>query len=125
MQYVGLFISFIIFGRVLITACSAFRAGLRQVPGPVLAKITPFWRVWWLWGGNAHEGYRKLHEKYGRIVRTAPDAVEISDPAVIPSIYGINSKFVKVSAQAIGQRAQPIGCLTTFYFSLSFIRLSL
>ncbi|KAH8683619.1 cytochrome P450 [Ilyonectria robusta] len=45
--------------------------------------------------GNAHINYRKLHDKYGPIVRTAPNVVDISDPAVIPSIYAIGSKFVK------------------------------
>lgn len=78
----------------------AFQQGLRQIPGPWLAKVSPLWRLWFVWDGTAHEGYRKLHKKYGPIVRTAPNVVDISDPAVIPNIYGINSKFKKVFISA-------------------------
>lgn len=75
-----------------------FWGSLRNVPGPLLAKFSPFWRVWFVRKGDAHVRYRSLHEKYGSIVRTAPSVVDISDPAVIPTIYGIGSKFLKVCA---------------------------
>ncbi|KAH7267929.1 cytochrome P450 [Fusarium solani] len=45
--------------------------------------------------GNAHEEYKLLHDKYGPIVRTAPNVVDISDPTSIATIYGISSKFLK------------------------------
>jgi hypothetical protein len=76
----------------------AFGSDLRGVPGPWVAKFSPIWRVWFVRNGNAHEGYRSLHEKYGPMVRTAPNVIDISDPAVIPTIYGISSKFLKVRA---------------------------
>lgn len=34
------------------------------------------------------------------IVRTGPTHVSVSDPAQIPVIYGISSKFTKVSSEA-------------------------
>ncbi|KAH6984446.1 cytochrome P450 [Ilyonectria sp. MPI-CAGE-AT-0026] len=74
---------------------TALQRGLREIPGPWIAKFNPFWRVEFVWKGNAHINYRKLHDKHGPIVRTAPNVVDISDPAVIPSIYAIGSKFVK------------------------------
>ncbi|KAH9205669.1 putative P450 monooxygenase [Leptodontidium sp. 2 PMI_412] len=39
--------------------------------------------------------YLDLHEKYGPIVRTGPNTVSLSDPLVIPTIYGISSSFLK------------------------------
>ena len=47
--------------------------------------------------GNAPLVYRELHNKYGEIVRTAPNVVDISHPAAIQKIYSINSKFLKVN----------------------------
>ncbi|KAF2683060.1 cytochrome P450 [Lentithecium fluviatile CBS 122367] len=69
--------------------------GLRHIPEPWLAKFTPLWRIWFVWDGSAHVGYRRLHERYGPIVRTAPNVVNISDPAAINTIFGIGSRFTK------------------------------
>lgn len=73
------------------------RPGLRQLPGPRLAAITRLWNLTNVIGGNAPKNFRKLHEKYGRIVRTGPNHVSISDPAAVPEIYGILSTYAKVS----------------------------
>ncbi|GKT51986.1 cytochrome P450 monooxygenase [Colletotrichum spaethianum] len=62
---------------------------------PWLARLTSFWRISLVLKGKAHDRYRKLHQKYGPIVRTAPNVVDISDPSAISIIYGINSKFLK------------------------------
>ncbi|KAI0170695.1 cytochrome P450 [Pestalotiopsis sp. NC0098] len=74
---------------------ATFRPGLRNVPGPWPAKFTSLWRVMFVYDGEAHEKYRKLHTTYGPIVRTAPNVVDISDPSAISAIYGINSKYLK------------------------------
>lgn len=81
---------------VLHYARNALRRGLRNLPGPFGAKFTSLWRVSITYKGNGVENYRKLHEKYGKIVRTGPNHVAVSDPAMIPLIYGIASKFRKV-----------------------------
>ncbi|PVH68975.1 cytochrome P450 [Cadophora sp. DSE1049] len=46
---------------------------------------------------EAPRNYRALHDKYGPIVRVGPNHVSVSDPAMIPIIYGISSKFTKTS----------------------------
>ncbi|CAG9990779.1 unnamed protein product [Clonostachys byssicola] len=73
----------------------SLRPGLRDLPGPWLARYTPLWRLMFVFNGKAPEGYRKLHAKHGQIVRTAPKVVDISDPSAISLIYGIGSKFIK------------------------------
>ncbi|OHF00198.1 hypothetical protein CORC01_04606 [Colletotrichum orchidophilum] len=73
----------------------AFRQGLRDIPGPLVARFSSLWRLLLVRKGKAHDEYRKLHQTYGQVVRTAPHVVDISDPAAISAIYGINSKFLK------------------------------
>ena len=51
--------------------------------------------------GNAHTLYIDLQRRYGKIVRVGPKKVAISDPETIPIIYGISSKYNKVSCLVI------------------------
>lgn len=75
---------------------SSFRKGLSSLPGPFLAKFSGIYRLSLVHHGHAPERYRELHENYGPIVRTGPNHVSISDTTMIPTIYGIGSKFLKV-----------------------------
>lgn len=86
----------ILVGWLVSLVHTTLRPGLRNIPGPWVAKFTQAWRIGLVWKGNAHEEYKLLHEKYGPIVRTAPNVVDISDPTSIATIYGISSKFLKV-----------------------------
>ncbi|PVH70745.1 cytochrome P450 [Cadophora sp. DSE1049] len=45
--------------------------------------------------GDSPANYLKIHQKYGKIVRVGPNHVSVSDPSMIPVIYGIGSKFLK------------------------------
>ncbi|KAL6252615.1 hypothetical protein RBB50_000334 [Rhinocladiella similis] len=74
---------------------SAFAEGLRDLPGPLGARFLGIQRVRMTRSGDAPKHHRALHEKYGSVVRIAPGHVSISDPAMVPIIYGINSKFTK------------------------------
>ena len=75
----------------------AYRKGIRDVPGPWVAKFSILYRLSLIIKGRAPEEYGKLHGKYGNVVRVGPNQVSINDPAAIPQIYGISSKFGKVS----------------------------
>lgn len=85
---------------VLQSIAVALKPGIRSIPGPFLARFSKLHRMWHISKGNAPVFYRELHEKYGPIVRTGPATVDISDPAAITIIYGISSKFLKVSELA-------------------------
>lgn len=87
-----LYLSFCVFRSCL----TAFAPNLRCIPGPAIARFTRFYRPWKISQGDAPVFYRKLHAKYGPIVRTGPNSVDISDPKAVTVIYGINSKFLKV-----------------------------
>ncbi|KAF5987957.1 cytochrome P450 monooxygenase [Fusarium bulbicola] len=73
-----------------------FRTGLRNIPGPRLARYTGLYRPSLVYKGDSPRRYQLLHEKYGPIVRTGPNHVSVSDPAMIPVIYGIGKNFQKV-----------------------------
>ena len=77
---------------------TAFKNGVRELPGPVLARFSGLYRFSMVYNGKGPGRYRELHEKYGPIVRTGPYHVSVSDPSMIPTIYGIGSKFTKLCA---------------------------
>ncbi|KAH0437089.1 cytochrome P450 [Colletotrichum camelliae] len=93
-KYIALLVGVVVY-TVAVSIFRAWRPGLSQIPGPCLARYSSIWRVMFVWNGNAHERYRELHAKYGPIVRTAPNVVDISDPSAMFTIYGIGSKFLK------------------------------
>jgi hypothetical protein len=96
-QFSALFALLIAFAWVANTVRIRFRPGLRQLPGPRLAAYSRLWNLLTASSGNAHQIFRSLHEKYGKIVRTGPNHVSIADPALIPVLYGTNNKYLKVS----------------------------
>jgi hypothetical protein len=75
---------------------TALRSGLRSLPGPFAARFTGLYRLKLVYKGDAPYRYRQIHEKYGPIVRVGPNHVSVSDEAMIPVMYGIGSKFLKV-----------------------------
>ena len=81
---------------LLSSLLTAFRTGLKELPGPILARFSGLYRLSLVLAGQAPYEYRKLHEQYGPIVRTGPNHVSIADPAVVPQVYGIGSHYMKV-----------------------------
>lgn len=51
--------------------------------------------MWSIYRTHSHKYEIELHQKYGKVVRLAPNLLSISDPAEINHIYGITTKFVK------------------------------
>lgn len=69
---------------------------LRRVPGPKFNAVSRFpWIRDWL-SGNLHLAVQNLHEKYGPIVRVAPDEVSFIKSSAWNDIYGTKgAKFVE------------------------------
>ncbi|KAL5361449.1 cytochrome P450 [Aspergillus floccosus] len=72
-----------------------FKSGLRDIPGPALAKHTRLWKLYSVWKGDHHTTEINLHRKYGPLVRIGPNHVSVGDPSAIPIIYGLNQGFTK------------------------------
>ncbi|MCJ1386382.1 hypothetical protein MMC17_009508 [Xylographa soralifera] len=68
---------------------------LRHIPGPFLASLTNFQRVWWVKTKRAHLIHEQIHNEYGEIVRIGPNMVSISNPEAIPTVYPIRPGFIK------------------------------
>jgi hypothetical protein len=75
-----------------------YQPGLRTLPGHWLASFSRLYKIFLVYDGRCPEKERAMHKKYGPVVRTGPYHVSFSDPAAIPSIYGIARNFVKVSS---------------------------
>ncbi|RDW72398.1 cytochrome P450 [Aspergillus mulundensis] len=68
---------------------------LSKFPGPFWASVSRIWTVLHVLPGDAEKRQRKLHEKYGPIVRIAPNELITSDPAAIKTLYGTKAGTMK------------------------------
>ena len=76
---------------------NALRPGLRDVPGPFLAKFSNLWRLYTTWQRTFKDDIPVLHKKFGSsLVRIGPNIVSCSDPRAIDSIYGFHNEMQKV-----------------------------
>jgi hypothetical protein len=60
---------------------------LRHFPGPFWASVSDFFKIWILHTKQAHTLGVEYHEKYGAIVRAAPNLLAVDDPMLLPQIY--------------------------------------
>lgn len=82
---------FIIFLATIWTSMTLYRVflhPLRNVPGPLSAKIR--WWTWVLtdWFGNRAKRTQALHQKFGDEMRVGPREISCADPAALQIIYG-------------------------------------
>ncbi|KAI8627402.1 cytochrome P450 [Xylariaceae sp. FL1651] len=71
---------------------------LRKYPGPKLAAWTNAAHSWWFLSGRQPFIYVRLHEKYGPVVRTAPNELSFNTAQSFKDIYGIrqgHKPFIK------------------------------
>ena len=77
---------------------TSYKPGVRDLPGPWLAKYTDFLRVYWAWKGDPWITYRKLKKQYGNAVRIGPNAILLSEQGQFDKILGFKEDFIKVSS---------------------------
>ncbi|KAH8653520.1 cytochrome P450 oxidoreductase [Xylariales sp. PMI_506] len=68
---------------------------LYAVPGPLLARATSLWLIYHAWIGDESTAVHELHEKYGAVVCTGPDSVDIADGEALQRIYVERGGFLK------------------------------
>ncbi|KAJ7891685.1 cytochrome P450 [Mycena olivaceomarginata] len=71
--------------------------GIRQYPGPFLAKLTSAWLGWVAQQGHRSEVVHKLHRKYGPFVRISPSEVSIADSDALGVVYAHANGALKSS----------------------------
>lgn len=61
---------------------------LKSFPGPWTHKITDLPSAWKLSNGEQHSHYHRLAQKYGSVVRVAPNELLFTGPDAWEDIYG-------------------------------------
>ncbi|KAF2267043.1 cytochrome P450 [Lojkania enalia] len=80
-----------------------FFSPLSSIPGPFLASLTRWWLVYITRLGHYNRTLLHLHNKYGSLVRIAPDEVSVVDLDGFRTIYGSASKFRKSDWYSVWQ----------------------
>lgn len=83
----------LLFLRVLY---NLFLHPLRNIPGPFLARSSPFWRLAKYFQGTWHDDILDLHNEYGQVVRISPGEVSFTNQDAIKAIYGHGKHVTKV-----------------------------
>jgi hypothetical protein len=95
----------IVLGTVLLRAFyRLFFHSLAQIPGPRLARVTQAWLTKQYMSGNWHDTYLELHQKYGSIVRIAPNEVSFVDAETLKKLYSYSRaapKAFQISPRSI------------------------
>ncbi|EPS26280.1 hypothetical protein PDE_01216 [Penicillium oxalicum 114-2] len=68
---------------------------LAKFPGPFFAKITNLYGGYHAWKGDVHINMLQCHEKYGDIVRYAPDRILVNTNTGLKDIYAFTKQFQK------------------------------
>jgi benzoate 4-monooxygenase len=68
---------------------------LRKFPGPFWAAHTDLWRVYHLWTRRMPETLLQMHEKYGPVVRIAPNELSFQSVDILGDVYKGGRKFPK------------------------------
>ncbi|KAJ6021301.1 cytochrome P450 monooxygenase [Penicillium herquei] len=68
---------------------------LAKYPGPPLAAITNWYSAYHAWKGNLHTHNRKLHEKYGDIIRYGPNSIDFNTHSGMNTIYSTRANVRK------------------------------
>jgi len=76
---------------------SVFFHPLRRVPGPFLARFSDLWRNIRYFRGSWLDDVVSLHERYGPVVRIAPNEISFVDGEALKQLYGHGKPSQKVS----------------------------
>lgn len=71
------------------------RLPLLLIPGPLLAKLSNLWLMYQCRRGKRYLAVHAAHEKYGKVLRIAPNHISIADASAIPVIYGHGKGLLK------------------------------
>lgn len=82
---------------VYMTALAVYRlylSPLAKIPGPKIAALTSWYNAYHdlVRGGQYVWTTEEIHRKYGPIVRNRPDAIHVSDPLFIDTLYSQSPK---------------------------------
>lgn len=59
-----------------------------------------------MYSGNYQERIKKLHDKYGPVVRIGPNLLDLDYPELIKTIYSTDGKWLKVGTPTLPDRGR-------------------
>ncbi|KAH6848218.1 cytochrome P450 [Chaetomium sp. MPI-CAGE-AT-0009] len=74
---------------------SYVRSPLKRYPGPPLAGWTNLWRFFVVRSGGYPRRIKKLHDKYGPVVRIGPNLIDLDYPELIKTLYSTGEPWHK------------------------------
>ncbi|TID14100.1 pisatin demethylase / cytochrome P450 monooxygenase [Venturia nashicola] len=92
------------------------KPGVRDLPGPWLAKYTDLLRVYWAWKGDSWITFQRLKKEYGNAVRIGPNTIMLSEQGQFDKILGFKEDFVKSDAMKVWtpmQDGKPVGSIVS------------
>jgi hypothetical protein len=72
-----------------------YASPLRTYPGPFLASGSRAWKVLSTYSGKTETGHIKIHERYGPIVRIAPNELSFASPSAAKEVLAAGKGFQK------------------------------
>jgi hypothetical protein len=78
-----------------------YASPLRKYPGPFLASGSRAWKVWSVYSGHTELDHIAIHQKYGPIVRIAPNEVSFSSQNAAKDIFTVGKGFHKTDFYAV------------------------
>ncbi|KAH7093418.1 cytochrome P450 [Paraphoma chrysanthemicola] len=87
----------VVLGVLLVVYCIQvlFLSPLRRIPGPLAAKLTPFWLARQCRNARRSAAVSEQHARYGKFVRIGPKHVSIDSYEALGEVCGHKSGFVK------------------------------
>ncbi|KAK3694224.1 cytochrome P450 [Podospora appendiculata] len=70
---------------------------LKRYPGPFLDGWTNLWRLWVVYRADYAHTVKKLHEKYGPVVRLGPNLLDLDLPELSRVVYSTDGKWRKTT----------------------------
>ena len=101
-------------------AINYFNRGLQKYPGPILARVTDWWRVLIMAGREHHDRLLKIHRKHGDIVRVGPNVLSFGNPQALSEIYSLKG-LVKVSTLCSGSGVKAHALQSPMYLPHQFL----
>jgi hypothetical protein len=89
-------LAFLALFYIIILIKTALKPGVRQIPGPFLAKFTDLLRTYYAYRGVLFQKQQEWHRRYGNYVRVGPNTVMVSESDVFQGVFGARKEFPKV-----------------------------
>ncbi|KAI3320760.1 cytochrome P450 [Xylariaceae sp. AK1471] len=74
---------------------------LKKYPGPPLAAWTNYWRMYHAYWGSIHLVSKKMHDRYGPVVRMAPNYLDVDYSSLIKTCFDRNGVWKKSELYAV------------------------